>query len=124
MQNEEVEYVPQEDYKDTLNIMKAEEFREEQENKFIQRIFQALKRRQPDKGDRHYQYVLYCKVFKGLMLTRLQLDAFEENLENVYIGMLLQTHFQAMKEYQIVVREEREEKTSQVQKRVKTKCAR
>jgi hypothetical protein len=107
------------DFKEMLNTMKVVEFREKKEENLIRSIFQTLKVNSSKTYHIHYKMTLYCKVFKALMLSSLQLRTFEERLEDVYVKMLLKNHFEAMKEFKFVVGEEREEKVNCVRNIVK-----
>ena len=73
-------------------------------------MFEILKKKKKDKYETHYQVSLYAKVFKGLMINRLLLDSFAERLENVYVDILLRTHFNAIKKFKAISEQELSEK--------------
>ncbi len=54
--------------------MQAIEFREAKETTIKRRVFYTLQKATKDEGRRHYQLVLACKVFKGIMLSAMQSD--------------------------------------------------
>lgn len=80
--------------------MKMEDFREKKEEQLVAKIFRVLRNyRKHDVYQHHYHFSLYCKVIKGFMINQMQLNAFAERLENVYVNILLNTHFKAIKEF-------------------------
>lgn len=58
------------------------------------------------------------------MLTRLQLDAFAERLENVYIDLLLRTHFKALEQFKKQAEEDRQSKLEKLQTIIKYQALR
>lgn len=46
----------------------------------MNKIFKGWKSIIDNGSKRHYNISLYCKVFKGLMMSRIQLDTFADKL--------------------------------------------
>ena len=112
------------DFKEMLNQMKVNEFREQKELELMRKTFQVLNNKVSKNYHPHYTMTLYCKVVKALMISSLQLRTFEEHLEDIYMKMLLKNHFEAMKEFKAVTEAEMQEKIEQIRSVVKRRSIR
>ena len=64
-----------EEFKEMLNRMKAEEFREQREDRLVGLVFRKMKKNW-NRGKKHHELTLRWKVFQALLMTRVQLEEF------------------------------------------------